>query len=282
MATKEWIGGQSGALGDYATAANWLASGVPIAADDVEFAPRVSMNSVDAGLDQSAVAIDEFRVRAGFSGNLGDEDNYLQIDPDSFRFEGTGRSYIDLGAAAIEAFIQNTKAFSSSMHGLYLVGSAISTLFMDRGNVGLAALPGETSTVTTLNVGYVLNRTSDADITCGAGLTLTNYNQCAGKALLRCACTTAVIDAGKMQTEGAGALTTVTINDGTFFPNSSGTITTLNMNGGTVDLSMSTKPRTITTANLEGGTLIYDPDVVTITNFVQPTEPSKVTIVSAH
>jgi hypothetical protein len=35
MATKLWVGTDSGNEGDYSTAANWSPSGVPVATDDV-------------------------------------------------------------------------------------------------------------------------------------------------------------------------------------------------------------------------------------------------------
>jgi len=268
MANKTWVGGDSGGTGDYSIAANWSPSGVPSAADNVRI-PASSSYDIDAGLDQSAVAVGDFIVEAGFTGAIGASSADLQIDPDRFEFNGSGTAYIDIGAAAIDVQVLGTATAATGERGLYLKGSAIDELVVIGGNVGVAAVHGTTATVATCRI-----TGSGADVWLGEGTTLTTLSVSAGTVRLRCGATTINQYGGTLYTEEAGAVTTANVEGGTVYANSSGTITTLTVDGGTADFTQSGLGRTVSTLNLNaGGTIIYDPSVLTITTRAAPDGP---------
>jgi hypothetical protein len=268
MANKTWVGNDSGNEGDYSVAANWSPSGVPSASDHVRI-PASSTQNISSGLDQSAVAIGDFIVEEGYSGTIGSATGYLQIDPDRFEFNGSGQSWIDIGSAAIDVQILGTATASTGERGLYLKGSAIDELAILGGNVGVAAVHGETATVTTCRV-----TGPTADVWVGAGTTLTTLNVSQGTVRLRCAATTVTQYGGTLYTEESGAITTINLEGGTLYPNSSGTITTLNADGGTADFTASGLGRTVSTLKQNPGSAItYDPSVLTITTRSAPDDP---------
>jgi hypothetical protein len=167
MADKIWIGTD----GNYGTAGNWSPSGVPTTSDSVYLTQDYN-GAITAGLDQSAVAIDKFVVD-GYTGKIGTLAlGYLQIDPDSFSFNGSDVSFIDVGAAAINLDIRST-AGGGTTRGLYLKGSAIAVLSLIRGDVGLAHQYGETSTAATIRV-------TGGTLVCGTGATLTTIDSYGG------------------------------------------------------------------------------------------------------
>lgn len=264
MATNYWTGASSTA---YSTAGNWSLAAVPIATNDVRLR-AASTVAIASGLNQSAVAIGDFIVEPGYSGAIGTAASgvptYLQIDPDRFQFAGTGQSYIDIGSAAIDALIDNTTTPGTGLRGLYLIGSAIANLIVSGGSVGIAAVPGSTSTVTTAQV-------LGGSLYLGVGTTLTTLRVNGGEAIVGCALTTVNQYGGTVTTEGIGAITTYNAYGGTCYLNSSGTITTLNIYpGATVIFTGSNKARTVTTTVFNPGpaaaTLILDPGVITQTN----------------
>lgn len=265
MADKLWLG-NVGTAGDYSVAANWSPSGVPSAADNVSI--PAGSPSITAGLDQSAVAIGSFTVERGYTGAIGTSSAYLQIDPDSFEFSGTGTAYIDIGSAAISPTIRTTATATTGNAGLYLLGSAIATLHVEGGNVSVAHFIGETSTIATARI-------NGGAVRLNSGVTLTTLLVNGGSATLRAAATTITINGGTVATEGSGAVTTVNANAGTFDSGSSGTITTLAIAGGVADFSGSAVSRTVTTTTVasNGGTLICDESIVTLTNKPTATGP---------
>lgn len=264
MANKTWAGTD----GNYGTAGNWSPSGVPSTGDHIRI-PASSSQSITSGLDQSAVAIGDFIVEEGYTGTIGTAAGYLQIDPDRFEFNGSGQAFIDIGAAEIDVQVLGTAAAATGERGLYLKGSAIDELAIIGGNVGVAAIHGETATVATCRV-----TGANADVWIGAGVTLTTLAVSAGSVRLRCAATTVTVYGGTLYTEEAGAITTVNLEGGTIYPNSSGTITTLNAEGGTADFTRSGLGRTVSTLKQNpGSTLTYDPAVLTITTRSAPDDP---------
>lgn len=274
MANRTW-GRDLGIGGDYNDAANWVTAAVPGAGDHVRI-PYGSQDAITLSLNASAVAIGDFIVESGAPAighapatatGLG-APVYLQIDPDRFVFDGTADSFIDLGTAAIAPQIDGTSTPSTGERGLYLLGTAMTTLAINGGHVGVAWAMGEVSTATTIAVDG-----SDTTAWLGAGITLTNFTQQNGTSVVLCSHTTANIHRGTVTTKGAATITTCNVYGGLFIPNSTGTITTLNVYGGIVDLTRSAAARTITTLNLyPAGAVYYDPTVATVTTF-SPKQP---------
>lgn len=239
---------------------------VPIATDDVRI-PASSAYAIDDGLDQSAVAIGDFTVESGYTKAIGTSTEYLKIDPNSFNFAGSGTAYIDITTAAIAPNISNTASPATGKRGLYLIGSAMSTLNVSGGSVGLCWNAGETATAATVRV------SGTGSLWIGSGATLTTVYATAGTATLGAACTTLTMHGGIVTTEGSGTITTANVYGGTCYANSTGTITTANLDGGTLDVKTGKTTRTITTLNYLSGTLAYDPAVVTLTNRTLATRP---------
>lgn len=244
---------------DYGLAANWAESAVPTTDDDVVL---TGSNRISYNLNQSGAAIGNFSA-TGYSGTVGSQGTPLLIDPNGFRWQGTGTAYINIGSAAIAPYIVSTASGSSTAHGLHLSGSAMTTLTVATGSVGVAPSLGLTSTVATINN---LNGT----VYCGVGTTLTTYNHVGGTSTIGCAATTVTALAGTLTTEGVGAITTLNNRGATVNPNSTGTITTLNARGGTTDFSGSLAARTVTTLNLyKGAVVVRDPSVITVGTLTQ-------------
>lgn len=240
---------------------------VPVATDDVTI--PAGAKAISSGLPTTAVAYGDFTVEAGFTAGIASANEYLSIDPDSFTYAGGGNNaaFINLSSANIACTIKNTPQKSgNNQHGLYLLGSNLTTLELRAGNLAIAPLFNETATVATIDqIGGTL--------TVGSGVTYTTHNQRSGAATVNCAFTTANIDGGTFTSDGTGAITTINLEAGTANLNSSGTVTTINQNGGNVDMLQSGASRTVTTWNFYGGSRKYDPADVTVTNRSAPDGP---------
>ena len=267
MAKRTWSGNTSGAWG---TASNWVEAAVPIAADDVLIPAGAALIT---GSDQSATALGYVLVEEGYATAIGAAPTagaaavFLKLNCTRFEFGGSGVSYIDLGASAIRPRVFGTAAAATGKHGLYLKGSALATLSVDKGNVGLAALHGETATVTTARTAG-----SSATLKLGAGVTVTTVQVLDGTIEQRCASTTSTAMAGELRTKEVGAITTLNGFGGLVYPESTGTITTLNIEGANVDFTRSGAARTVTTTNWKRGELAAGPAVTFTNNPIPPTD----------
>lgn len=274
LAAGNWGYGDNDTLG-YSTVYVRLSDGTDPdtkVADYVQFRqiPQTAENvripsgagSITSNLDQSSVAINDFIREEGHQGTIGTAIGYLRIDPDRFEHSGSGAAWIDIGTAAISPQVISTARANTGLRGLNLRGTAIATLNILSGDVGLASLPGELSTATTVRV-----LGDSTTLWIGNGVTLTTLNQYAGEVRLRCGATTVLVFKGKHYTEENGAITTATLRGGEFFANSTGTITTFNLYGGTLDLQKSGATRTITTLNKYRGSskILRNKEAVTIT-----------------
>jgi len=286
MATKVWIGNDSGNEGDFDTAANWSPSGVPAAADDLVFDHNAE-NDLDTGLDQSAKAFGSIRVYHSFAYAIGTEAAYFQADRDTEVHIGehygagspTGSTRIKISltddtSSAGTVTVHDTAATAADTYRMpvqLLLASTGNNVYVRDGKVELAGVDGETSTVADVHV-------DDGTVVLGEGLTMTNLYVDGGNVTQRCGSTLTEVTGGQWTSEGSGAVTTLTVSGGTARPHSTGTIGTLNVQGGTTDFSGSSEARTVTTTDVwVGGRLRLDPDVVTLTNDPEPQEPMLLT-----
>lgn len=234
---------------------------VPVATDHV----RIPAGSgAITGVDQSSVAIGDFIVEEGYTGTIGSATAPLRIDPDKFEFAGTGTSYIDISAAAIDVEIKNAGTGQTGTAGLYLIGSAMDEVAIAKGTVGIAMQHGNTATAATVRVNG-----QAATVYLGKGCMLTTLYVVQGTAYQRCASTTTTIYGGKLFTEEAGGINELNVNGNAYATlNSTGTVATINQNSSssTVDLLQSAETRIITDYNWNSGTLLIDENYVTITN----------------
>jgi hypothetical protein len=279
LATGTWGFGDNDALG-YSTVYVRTSAGADpdsLAADYVQFRqiPQVGEDvrvpagagSITAGYDQSAVAINGFYVEDGYFGTIASSGSYLRIDPNILEINSLGQSFIDTGiTGAVNITVHQTGGASvQGQSGLHLRGTNITLIDARGGSVGIAALPGETATVTTLRMS---NR--NTVVKCGAGTSLTSvlpmFN---GTLWLYCNATTVTKYGGDVYLREAAAITTVnSLGPGKFSWGSSGNITTYNARAGNLDMKASNAARTVTTLNIYSttGDVDYNKEAVTITN----------------
>jgi hypothetical protein len=267
--TIYWTGATSG---DWSVTTNWSGSVVPVTGDTVYI--QNSAVSITAGLAQSAVTLAALYIDQTMTGTIGTASAYLQIGAtlctignpslSSIASNGSTRIKLDFGSVQTAVTIINTASSSTEtgLPPLRMIGThASNTCAILAGRAGWAVnLPGETSTVATLNV-------LGGTIYMGTGSTLTTIKQGGGTIVINSAATTITQDAGTITTQGSGAITTLSAS-GTANLNSTGTITTLNMrNGCLVDFKGNLTARTVTTPKLWAGAKLNDPfGVITYTN----------------
>lgn len=276
LASGEWGYGDNDTLG-YSTVYVRIGSDPDASADDyVQFRqiPQAGENvripagagSIVSGLDQNGVAILGFYVEDGYDGTIGGATGYLLIDPDIFEFNSLGQAWIDVHSANINCVVHGTGTGETGTFGLNLRGSNIATVDVRSGSLGIAPLPAETSTVSTLKIAG--NRTT---VRLGPLVTLSAVSPIFdGTLYLDCAATTLLKYGGKIFLREAAAVTTVNdLGPGEFHWGSSGNITTYNARGGGLfNMRAGSAARTLTTLNLytTSGNVIYNREAVTITN----------------
>jgi len=285
MATKLWVG--TSTAGDYAVAANWSPSGVPIAGDDVILAN--SSQDITAGLDQSAVALTSFTVDLSYTGLIGSSDfDFLEIAAStvvigqrrstSGNFTGSKRLNLDLGsstAAQVKVYGTASQAQTATRQPLRLRASNASTdITVFSGSVAISDDSTNSTTIGDLNM-------VAGSVSIGDSVTMTNLVQNGGSVNSQSSVTTATIKSGtfnQYDSASASTITTLNCNGGTVNHYATGTITTLNLNSGTVDLTKTQLAKTVTTLTADRGTLVTDSGVVTITNEIQLASSTKATI----
>ena len=265
---------------------NWSGGSVPggAASQDV----YVDGATLLYGLDQSGIAntldsLDVSRTQIGNNPISGILPTYLQIKASEIvvdAYDGPGTPVpkvpinIDSGSTASEVTVYNSGTNGTNPAIRLKADSASTNVTIYKGRVGIAYLPGETSTFGTIAAYYGSDVNNDVKLTIGSGVTLTTYLQTGGDNELICGCTTATITGGALTTEGSGTITTLNADGGTITANSTGTITNLNVQPEsgrfvTVDFTGSAEARTVTNCALDpGGTLKYDPAVITFTNYI--------------
>lgn len=267
MAVRTWDGNDATTPNDWSVTGNWVEGSVPVSTDDV-IIPAGSAD-ITAGLNQSAVTLGSL-VFERYSGDIGSVSGYLQVAVSGeFRVDCIGgQQFIDIGASAISPVIDNSAGARSGERGFNILGTAIATLVVNGGSVGVAIAPSDSATVTSV-------KALGGDVWVGENVTLTNLYAFGGGVRLQCAATLLELNGSKVSTYGTGAITTVTTYDGNFRPMSTGTITTLNAYGGTIDFNKTAASRTVTTLNLSvdsRAAVHTDPDYVTFSTVTLPTD----------
>ena len=294
MATCIWQGGTDG---DWSDALNWNGD-VPANGDDVVIENNAV--DIDEGLAQGAVTLASLTISQTYTGKIGTTAAYLAINStlvDIGAYYGTaspagsGRIRLNLGAVQSTVTIHNsaTTATDTNYAPIRLLGThAANVINVRKGTVSIADdVPGEVSTVATLNVSYVSAVSTDANVIIGSGVTLTTLTKIGGAATLECAATTATQTGGTLTTTGSGTITTLNAKGGTLTTTGSGAITTANISGGTVYLNstgtigdlvitgspvisfaQSNETRTVSDASIDGSATVIlgDPAVVIFTD----------------
>ena len=265
MATRIWSGDDATTPYDWSVTGNWQGGTVPVSTDDV-YIPAGSAK-ITAGLNQSSVSLNSLTIQEGYDRDIGSATGYLQIGTGSLVIDSAGgQQFIDVGSSAVSPEIRGTGTAGIGARAVNLLGSAIATLSVNAGSVGVAIAGDATSTIATARV-------LSGDLLLGKGVTLTTLYQRGGSVDQHCASTLSELQGGTLETAGSGAISTVSIFGGTFISNSSGTVTTLNAYGGSVDFNQSSVSRAVVSLNIIANdpvTLMVDEEYMTITNYNEP------------
>ena len=287
MATKYWVGGASGATGDWSNAANWSPSGVPQTGDNVFIgAFGATLYDIDAGLDQSAVTLASLTILQSYTEQIGTAASYLQIgatictigQPGGNTSEtGSTRIAIDFGAVQTEVNVLNSASASAdtALEPIRLKGTnAHNALNISGGRVGIGTLnPAEVATFSRISTSQVSGTVAPA-LNLGPGCTLTTIDMAAGTVINRGSnvAGTLTVSGGTYTADQAATHATVNVRGGTVVLNSDGTVsgTITVQNSGALDLSQDARSQTISKIILHGPASLNlnngRPGAFTITN----------------
>lgn len=244
MSTKYWI---SASNTSFNTTTNWSSGTAPANSDVLIFSNLGAANcatNLNTGLTGLTIYFD--KSYTGQVGVLsGSTATYLQIEGGTvYAGQATGQGsptgssliMVDFGAntgGTVYAYDSASTSASTYYPPILLKGSN-TTLYQTGGSVGVAALPGETATLTAATITKGGGSVTPS-LYCGIGCTQTFINAKNGTILSRTGQTAAntTVDGDATYTvEGAGAHTTINCYDeATVNYGGTGTISTLNLTG---------------------------------------------------
>ena len=283
MADMRWIGGtlSTAAVYDVAVSAslavvtNWRVGSsvtpstrIPNGSDNI-WITGDSTTSILSDLTTLSTVTGELHITNTYSQAVGSSTaGYLEMKPAESYLGSAGQVYADVKASTGPVTITQTATPAVGDVGLRLKGSAISTISMEGGTVGLAHELGATATAATIRV-------LSGSLTLGEGVTYGSASLRSGSLIVKCASSTSDIEVfgGSFYGFEEWQVDDLTVFGGTAYTGGSGAIDGLTINGGTVNAAQSGIARTYTTVTQNGGTFKYDPDVVTITNHGAPDAP---------
>lgn len=225
MSTRIWDGASSSV---FATAGNWSSDTAPVAGDTA-IMPDGNIVAVTGFTPVYAQALAEFTVKPGYSGTLGSRTagviSDVMVQATTVNLAGSGESYVNLTTVTTCNVIGAAAGTpDTGSYGLALSGATITTLNIDLSageSVGVAALAGQTSTATTVNVsGY-------GTVVLGSGLTCTTLNvrgSCTVYVRTSIATITVIEGSPTVYLQDAAAISTgLVVQAGTVYEQSSGT-----------------------------------------------------------
>lgn len=232
---------------DWNTKSNWVENVLPVNGDNIILS---GSNTISYGLI-TGLALGAFNSLSTFSGAIGVQGEYLSFTCTSFAWSSTGLGFVNIGSSAIAPVVFNTNSASAPASGLYLLGSAMTTLTVYNGAVDIAGSTGQTSSVTTFNVSGINNGRPRVNL--GTGVTSTTLGIDSGTANIACSLTTVNANGGTVTTYGSGTIGTINIRGATVVSNSTGTITTANVIGGSIDFTQLPTARTVSNCTISTG-----------------------------
>jgi len=295
MADRFWIGGASGATGDWGNTANWAGGVVPTTSDNVYIGVnnQDTLYDIDASLNQSGVVLGQVWIFQSFNKLIGTTAAFLQLRCTGLHIgypsaqaaeEGSKRVKIQLDSnTACDVHVYNS-APDGEDAGREPVqistdsASGAHTFSISGGIIGLASLgiAGEYLNATSISI--TPDGASQPRVTMGQTATVTTINQSRGEFVNQGAnITTLNLEGGDHYALSDCTYTTINCRGGTCHYYSDGTITTLNLSkAGVWETAEDSRTKTITTAKFfSGGTLntrTANPMSVTITNPVELTQ----------
>jgi len=266
-------------------ASNWSLGTVPTSTDNV----RIEDSDVDIlyGLTLSCAPA-TIDLRKSYTGNLGlartNTGGYVEYRETELTLASTGNATtIDIGkgdgdgASRIRLDLGNGVTSGTqvvNVHGtaatrtsgdydvpcVLINGSTGGELNINKGDVGLAFYGGDTATFSTVRIGYISNKTSDARLSCGSDATLTTIYKTGGQLEVRSNVTTLTQHVGRTRVQ-AGTLGTANVIGGTLNLNSTGAPTTINLYpNGTLDYRENGQSKGAPTdVNMYQGAALHDP-----------------------
>lgn len=236
---------------DVSVAANYEGGSLPVDGDTLVIDQGSS--SLLYNLDQSPVTLAAIIIGPNFTGNIGlpnintdagssypyyeYRERYLKhgASADSIATTitvngGGGRIKISTNDSQATLIVKSTgNALEQNIPALLFKGTHSSNaITVQKGSVGVAFFEGETSTLATLNVGYLTNVNGDSQVVLGSGVTLSNatIKQSGGTLQTNSATSgsaTITLTGGEL-TLNSGAQTGLSVQGGTCFYNSTGTL----------------------------------------------------------
>lgn len=251
MAIKFWVGTTS--AGDFNTAANWSASGVP-ADDDVlilgsQAGASLTSNLSQAGKNFELSVTEDFAYSIGSSGSfLTPEDGFTDL---YFNLANPGSAcYISGGAAA--GILRATVKSRSPNESALVLGGITVRLDIHEGRVKL----NSGATVSTLlKVGSPNGSLDSSKLTVPSGCTVNaaTIHVSGGRVYLASNVGTVIQTGGEIYLQETATLTTIYGSGGKFYHNSTGTITTVDGNGTWIfDAQEDDRAKTVTNARFSG------------------------------
>ena len=270
MADKIWIGGSTAGANSVNVAANWSPSGVPTGSDNIYFTSR-STSSCLHDLTSISTVTGELHIQPDYTKFIGSSTgpNYFEMKPSATFINSVQPCHIDVKASTGGIHVENSGTGSLSAAGVNLKGSAIGRINMMNGTVGVALNPGETSTVAEIEM------LSAGKLMLGSGVTWTNASLNGGTVTAVSGTTNSVVNlfGGTFSGTEDCKLKDLNTNDGTAFWSGTGNIKNVTMRGGTVNTLFSGQPRTVTNLRIYRGEFNYDPNVLTVTNWLHADTP---------
>lgn len=268
---------------DFNTAANW-SGGVPVDTNDVVF----ESGSWDLlyGLYQTSVDLNSLMFKTSYTGMVGQAtiplnirlstNKLLTIGESSITDAGTGstRINLNLGTNKNYIYINNTSTASADTYKkpVRIVNdNTASEVYVRKGQVSLCDGASESGNFAKIEVSYLSNRTSDALVIIGSGVTINNsITQTGGTVVFKgtlAAAQSITVSGGTCELLSLSTIANLTIyQNGTVYDGGQATISTINLSG-RLNASQSRTDRTYTTINLYSGFVLeLDKRVITITN----------------
>lgn len=230
--------------------ANWDTNSLPVDGSTVLFADGES--DCLYGLAQGTITPVELRIDSSYIGTIGlplySDSGYWEYRARYLRIcdvgdaspsiitigsgdgRGSGRINLDTGTAQITMTVYNTgAALDENTPALVWKGTHASNVIRGyKGNVGVAAFPGETAVISALTMDYVSNKAADFTLDTGALTTLGTIVKYGG--ILTIAggsgspITSLLQEGGETTIKGTDGLSSLILRDGQVFYNTTGTL----------------------------------------------------------
>jgi len=276
MPERHWTGATDGDLG---TATNYAEGYTPVDGDDVIFENNAV--DVDAGLtDLMGVALGSLWIAKSFTGAFGTSTHYAVLGAHEVHIghnfggsspAGSGRIKLHLenvGSAQTEVTIYDTPSSPTDANRepvQLLCDDPEAVINVRKGRVAIGPDADDAPSLHELRVGFSTNRSADAQVYVGPGVSLTNVKQWGGSLLLRCGAQEIIQREGTLTTEGIGAIASWLVEAGLAIPNALGAISALDVFGGVADFLRSPEVRNVTNLRRRAaGTVKWNSDVLQI------------------